>query len=308
VPDELFSKHAFEAERKHLRGVAYRILGTASDADDAVQEAWLRLSNATTQGIGNPRAWLTTVIGRICFDMLRARRSRREDPLDESEAESWPNDGEAGAEDEAMLADSVGLALLITLERLEPYERLAFVLHDVFAVPFDAIAPILERSPAAARQIASRARRKVRGEGGIDSSSLDRRRKVIDAFLAASRKGDFAALVALLDPHVELQIDPRLLRPGMPALLRGADAVAKQALLGKGRHAQLALISGDVGIVVAAGTRLDLALTFALRRDRILNIDLIADPARLRILAIAVLDPVVAISEQPDDPPGWGGK
>lgn len=292
----MFSRQTFEAERTHLRGVAYRILGNASDADDAVQEAWLRLSGTSPEDIGNSRAWLTTVVGRICFDMLRARRSRREEPLDASDVESRPDDRGAGAEEDAMLADSVGLALLITLERLEPKERLAFVLHDVFALPFEAIAPILERSPIAVRQIASRARRKVRGGGAVDSVSLSARRKIIAAFLTASREGDLGALVALLDPQAELRIDPRLLRPGLPTLIRGAGPVGKQALLGKGRRAQLALIDGDVGIVVAAGTRFALALRFVLRRERIARIDLIADPARLRALKIAVLDPVDSVA------------
>lgn len=305
MPDHSFSQEAFEGERKHLRSVAFRILGSANDAEDAVQESWLRLSNADAEGINNFRAWLTTVVGRICLDMLRARRSRREEPLEAAEA---PEGRGSDPEAEAMLADSVGLALLITLDRLEPHERLAFVLHDIFAMSFDEIAPIIDRSPAAARQVASRARRRVRGEPSGDDVVSGKRREVIAAFLAASQEGDFRALVALLDPTVELRVDPQLLPRGAPNVIRGGDAVGTRALLGKNRRAQLALIDGQVGIVVAAGERLDLALTFVVTGDKISSIDLIADPERLQALPIAILDPIeqfaafyepIASDEQP---------
>lgn len=289
MSEQMFAKGAFEAERGHLRSVAYRILGSASDAEDAVQEAWLRLSGVDPDGINNFRAWLTTVVGRICLDMLRARSARREEPIEQSVIERAAAEPERDLEGEAMLADSVGVALLITLDRLEPHERLAFVLHDIFAMPFEQIAPIIGRSVVASRQIASRARRRVRGEPEIDEAALSKRREVISAFLAASQEGDFRALVALLDPSVELRVDPQLLPEGAPTAFRGAEAVGRQALLGKGRRAQLALVEGRVGIVVAGGERLDLALSFEIAGDKISRIDLIAHPDRLQALQIAVL-------------------
>ena len=232
--------------------------------------------------------------------MLRARNSRREEPIEGSEAENIPD--ERRPESDTMMADSVGLALLITLDRLEPHERLAFVLHDIFGVPFEQVASILGRSPVAARQIASRARRRVRGEPLVDHVALERRREVISAFLAASLEGDFRALIAVLDPTVELRVDPHLMPGGGPTRIRGADAVGRQALLGRGRKAQMALINGEVGVVVAAGDWLDLALTFVVTGDKISRIDITAEPSRLQALNINVLDPVEAVADALDPP------
>src|SRR5918994_1394260 len=214
----------FEAHRSHLRAVAYRMLGSPSEADDAVQEAWLRLARADTNGIHNTRAWLTTVVARVCMDMLRSRKARHEVSLDTPLPADSPD-----PEQEAMLADSVGLALLVVLDTLTPAERLAFVLHDMFAVPFREIAPIVDRSPTAARQLASRARRRVRGAAASADAGLARQREAVDAFLAASREGDFGALLAVLDPDVVLRIDGGAVRAGLSRVLRGARAVAGQA-------------------------------------------------------------------------------
>ena len=223
----------FEANRTHLRAVAYRMLGSLSEADDAVQEAWLRLSRSDTSGVENLGGWLTTVVARVCLDMLRSRKSRREEPLDAHVPEPIVSreDG-IDPEHEALLADSVGLALLVVLETLAPAERLAFVLHDMFAVPFDEIAPIVGRSPTAARQLASRARRRVQGAATVPDADLTRQREVVDAFLAASRGGDFDALLAVLDPDVVLRADRAAVPAGASREVRGAAAVAEQALLG----------------------------------------------------------------------------
>src|SRR5687767_6697381 len=208
----------FEEQRGHLRAVAYRMLGSSSEADDAVQEAWLRLSRADTSDVENLGGWLTTVVGRVCLDMLRSRTSRREEPLDADVPERTASRADGGdPEHEALLADSVGLALLVVLETLEPAERLAFVLHDMFAVPFDEIAPIVDRSPTAARQLASRARRRVQGETPTPDADLDTQREVLDAFIAAAREGDFEALLEVLDPDVVLRADR-----GAATLVRGA--------------------------------------------------------------------------------------
>src|SRR5215217_3859328 len=225
----------FEEHRTHLKAVAYRMLGSLSEADDAVQEAWLRLSRSDTSDIENLGGWLTTVVARVCLNMLRSRRSRREEPLDESLGVRVPDpivsrEGGIDPEHEALLADSVGLALLVVLETLAPAERLAFVLHDMFAVPFEEIAPIVERSPTAARQLASRARRRVQGAAREPVDPLPRQREVVDAFLAASREGDFEALLAVLDPDVVLRIDGGALRPAATVVTRGAENVARRAM------------------------------------------------------------------------------
>jgi RNA polymerase sigma factor (sigma-70 family) len=286
----------FEEQRGHLRAVAYRMLGSLSEADDAVQEAWLRLSRADTSNVENLGGWLTTVVGRISLDMLRSRSSRREEPLDAQVPERTASRADGGdPEQEALLADSVGLALLVVLEALAPAERLAFVLHDMFAVPFDEIAPIVGRSPDAARQLASRARRRVHGVSGREGTDLvpdvelSRQRDVVDAFLAAARGGDFEALLAVLDPDVVLRTDRAARRPGMPAEIRGAATVAEQAVRGRARAAQPVLVNGAVGVIVAPRGRLLMVLDFTIADGKIVAIDAIADPERLRPLDLAML-------------------
>jgi RNA polymerase sigma factor (sigma-70 family) len=286
----------FEEQRGHLRAVAYRMLGSLSEADDAVQEAWLRLSRADTSNVENLGGWLTTVVGRISLDMLRSRSSRREEPLDAQVPERTASRADGGdPEQEALLADSVGLALLVVLETLAPAERLAFVLHDMFAVPFDEIAPIVGRSPDAARQLASRARRRVHGVSGrertdlVPDVELSRQRDVVDAFLAAARGGDFEALLAVLDPDVVLRTDRAARRPGLPAEIRGAATVAEQAVRGRARAAQPVLVNGAVGVIVAPRGRLLMVLDFTIADGKIVAIDAIADPERLRPLDLAML-------------------
>jgi RNA polymerase sigma-70 factor (ECF subfamily) len=284
----------FEANRRHLRSVAYRMLGSLSEADDAVQEAWLRLRRADAGGVENLRAWLTTAVARVCLDMLRSRRSRREEPLGARVPEPVVSreDG-VDPEHEALLADSVGLALLVVLETLSPAERLAFVLHDMFAVPFDEIAPVVGRSPVAARQLASRARRRVRGATLAPDVDVARQREVVDAFLAAARGGDFDALLAVLDPDVVLRIDRGALRPGASRELHGAAAVAEEAVRFGPRFAGLArpaLVNGAAGVVVAARGRTVAIGGFTVAGGRIAAIDLLADPERLRELDVGVLD------------------
>jgi RNA polymerase sigma factor (sigma-70 family) len=286
----------FEADRTHLRAVAYRMLGSLSEADDAVQEAWLRLSRSDTSGVQNLGGWLTTVVARVCLDMLRSRRSRREKPLGEPQVGVHVPDPIVSRADgldpehEALLADSVGLALLVVLETLSPAERLAFVLHDMFAVPFGEIAPIVGRSPAASRQLASRARRRVRGAATVPDADLNRQREVVDAFLAAARGGDFDALVAVLDPDVVLRSDRGAVPAGASREVRGAPAVARRAAKERARAARPALVNGAVGVVVAPRGRLLMVLGFTIRGGKIVEIDAIADPARLRKLDLAVLD------------------
>ncbi len=273
----------FEANRAHLKAVAYRMLGSISEADDAVQEAWLRLNRSGSAGVENFNAWLTTVVARVCLDMLRSRKSRREEPLGVHLTDPISN-----PEHEAMLADSVGLALLMVLETLAPAERLAFVLHDMFAMPFDEIAPIVKRSPAAARQLASRARRRVQGAAAAGDADLTARREIVDAFLAASRGGDFDALLALLDPEVVLRADEATVRAGAEKEVRGSAAVAG-TFAGRARFAQLALVNGEVGAVWAPGGRPRVVFGFAISNRRIVEIELIADPARLSELDLAIL-------------------
>jgi RNA polymerase sigma-70 factor (ECF subfamily) len=283
----------FEAHRIHLRAVAYRMLGSLSEADDAIQESWLRLSRADTSGVENLGGWLTTVVARVCLNMLRSRTARSEEPLGVHVPEPTVSreDG-VDPEHEALLADSVGLALLVVLDTLAPAERLAFVLHDMFAVPFDEIAPIVERSPAAARQLASRARRRVQGAARVPDVDLTRQREVVDAFLAAARGGDFDALVALLDPDVVLRTDRAAVRPGASREVRGAAAVAAGALTfsKRARFAQPALVNGAVGVVVAPRGRLFVVLGLTITDGKIVEIDVVADATRLRQLDLAVLD------------------
>ena len=291
-----FLAQQFEENRSHLRAVAYRMLGSLSEADDAVQESWLRLSRTDTSDVANLGGWLTTVVARVCLDMLRSRQTRREAPLEASVHEPLVRGGDSGnPEDEAILADSVGLALLVVLDTLNPAERLAFVLHDLFDVPFDEIAPIVGRSPTAARQLASRARRRMQGVGEAATTDpqadLARQRAVVDAFLAASRAGDFDALLALLDPNVVLRADQAAVAVGAASEVRGAAAVAQQ-FAGRARVAQPALVNGAVGLVWAPGgaPRVVFDFTITIISGKIATIALIADPERLRQFDLTLLD------------------
>ncbi|MFI0369744.1 sigma-70 family RNA polymerase sigma factor [Actinomadura sp. 1N219] len=279
----------FEAHRGRLRAVAYRMLGSAAEADDAVQEAWLRLSRTDPAGIDNLEAWLRTVVSRLCLDMLRARTARREEPY------GWQPPVQAGDGDperEAELLDQVGRAMLVVLDTLGPNERVAFVLHDVFAVPFEEIAAIVGRTPAAAKKLASRARRRVRGAAAVPAAELARQRRVVEAFLAAARGGDLDALLAVLAPDVVRRADAAVLPPGRDPVVRGADAVAREIeLFGRrARHAEPALVDGRAGAVVAPHGRLLLAMAITVRDGRVAEYELIADPGRLRRLDLAVLD------------------
>ena len=285
----------FEEHRSHLRAVAYRMLGSLSEADDAVQEAWLRLSRSETSGVENLGGWLTTVVGRVCLDMLRSRTSRRVVPLGEPLGTRVPEplvsraDG-IDPEHEALLADSVGLALLVVLQTLTPAERLAFVLHDMFSVPFEEIAPVVGRSPTAARQLASRARRRVQGEAHVPDADLATQREVVDAFLAASRDGDFDTLLAVLDPDVVLRIDGGGVRAGLSREVRGARAVAEQTLTFSrlSPFVRPALVNGAAGVVVAPRGRPFSVMGFTIRGGKIVEIDILADPARLSRLDVSV--------------------
>jgi RNA polymerase sigma factor (sigma-70 family) len=280
----------FEEHRAHLRAVAYRMLGSPNEAEDAVQEAWLRLSRSGADGVDNLGGWLTTVVGRVCLDMLRSRSSRREEPLDDSVPDPRAECHQGNdPEQETVMADAVGPALLVVLESLAPAERLAFVLHDLFAVPFEEIAPIVGRSTAAARQLASRARRRVRGAVPVPHADLPRQRAVVDAFLAASRGGDFEALLALLDPEVVLRADPAAVRMGASKEVRGAAAVA-ETLSGRARAARPALVGGSVGLVWAQGGQPRVAFEFTIADGRITEIALVADPERIRQLDPSVLE------------------
>jgi RNA polymerase sigma factor (sigma-70 family) len=283
----------FEEHRTRLRAVGYRMLGSVSEADDALQDAWLRVARADTSGVENLGGWLTTVVARVCLTKLRTRKDRREEPLDAHVPEPIiSRESGTDPEQEALLADSVGLALLVVLETLTPAERLAFVLHDMFAVPFEEIAPMIERSPAAARQLASRARRRVQGHAPAPDPDLTRQREVVNAFFAASRNGDFDALVAALDPDVVLRSDGGAARPRMTFVLRGARAVAGQALA-SGRLSPFvrpALINGAPGVVVAARGRPLFVMAFTVTGGKIVAIDVLADPERLADVDLAVLD------------------
>lgn len=286
MQDDKFLTEEFEASRAHLRAVAYRMLGSRSEADDAVQEAWLRLSRADTGEVRNLGGWLTTVVARICLDMLRSRKSRREDPLGPHVPE--PAVDPDTTEGEVHLVDSVGAALLVVLETLAPAERLAFVLHDMFAVPFEEIAPIVDRTPAAARQLASRARRRVQGVPPPEAD-LARRRKVVEAFLAASREGDFERLLTVLDPEVVFRTDAVAARMGGPAEVRSAAAVAN-LFKGRAQAARPALVDGVPGVAVIFGGHLRIVLNLTMAGDRIIEIEAMADPATLGELDVALLD------------------
>ena len=281
--DDLASE--FEAERGRLRGLAYRMLGSAAEADDAVQEAWLRLNRVDS--VDNLAAWLTTVVSRVCLDVLRSRKARREEPF-----EVFPEPvADADPAGEAALADSVGRALLVVLDALGPAERIAFVLHDLFAVPFDRIAPVLDRTPVAAKKLASRARQRVRGTSPLPPADLARHRRVVDAFLTAARGGDLAALLDVLAPDVVRRADAAALPVGAPLEARGAPAVAEETqVFGKrARFAEAALVDGAVGVVVAPHGRLMLALAVTVEGERVAAYEVIADPARLAALHVTLL-------------------
>jgi RNA polymerase sigma factor (sigma-70 family) len=290
----------FEEHRPRLRALAYRMLGSHSEAEDAVQEAWLRLDRSDSGGVKNLGGWLTTVVGRVCLNMLRSRGSRREqfqeEPWGETSEARMPDpivdrEDEIDPEHQALLADGIGLALLVVLETLSPSERIAFVLHDTFGVPFDEIAPIVGRSPAASRQLASRARRRVRGEATVPDADRSRQREVVAAFLAASRDGDLGALLAVLDPDVVLRVDPGA--AGTSREVRGARAVAEQARAFShlGRYSRRALVNGVSGIVSRApGGPTFSVMGFAVANGKITEIDILADRRRLRLLDLAFLD------------------
>ena len=280
----------FEEHRNHLRAVAYRMLGSLSDADDALQEAWLRLSRSDTSGVENLGGWLTTIVARVSLNMLQSRKARREDPVGSRLPEEVAAyaDG-AGPEQEALMADSVGLALLVVLDTLTPAERLAFVLHDMFAVPFEEIAPIVDRSPAATRKLASRARLRVQGADTSPDTDMARQREIVQAFLAASRNGDLGALVAVLDPDVVLRADQTAARMGAVAGGRGAATVAG-FFCGRAKGAQLALVDGVAGLVWAPGGRPRVVFGFTITRGKISEITLRGDRALVREADVVFLD------------------
>jgi len=286
----------FEAYRPHVRAVAYRMLGSVSEAEDAVQEAWIRLSRTDAGGIDNLRGWLTTVVARVCLDMLRTRTSRREDPLDvhvpDPIIRAIGGAADEGPEADSMLAESVGLALLVVLEKLEPAERLAFVLHDVFAMSFEEIAPIVDRSVVATRQLASRARRRVRGQAPTSDADLRNQRRVVDAFLAAVQNGDFGALVAVLDPDIVLRADGGAVK-GMSRVVRGAQAVVAQAAAFSkiASSNQLVLVNGDIGVVTRLPDgRLFSVIGFTIAGGKVVEMDILADPDRLGRLDLSDIE------------------
>ena len=286
----------FEEHRPHMRAAAYRMLGSVSEAEDAVQEAWLRLSRTDVTDIDNLRGWLTTVVARVCLDMLRTRASRREDPLDvyvpEPIIARAIGRGDEGPEADALLADSVGLALLIVLEKLEPAERLAFVLHDVFAMTFEEIAPIVDRSVVATRQLASRARRRVQGQAPTPDADLPTQRRVVDAFLAAVQDGDFEALVTVLDPAIVLRADGGALK-GVSRLVRGAQAVVAQAATfsNLASSSQLVLVNGNIGVLARRPDgHLVAVLGFTIADGKVVEIDILADPDRLSRLDLSAIE------------------
>ena len=290
APDRLAEQ--FERNRAHLRSVAYRMLGSASDAEDAVQESWIRLGRSDVRGIEDLRAWLTTVVARVCLDVLRSRKSRREDPLDVRVPDPVVTSADGDPESNAILAESVGLALLVVLETLDPAERLAFVLHDVFGMTFDEIGSIVDRTPVAARQLASRARRRVQSNAANADRDLREQRRVVDAFLAAARDGDFEGLVAVLDPDIVLRADG-----GAPAaatrIVRGAEAVAAQAATFSrlGLSNQIVLVNGDIGIVSRRPDGRPFSiLGFTIAGGKITEIDILADPERISRLDLPSFD------------------
>jgi RNA polymerase sigma factor (sigma-70 family) len=287
--EKKFLTDQFEANRTHLRRVAYRMLGSVSEADDAVQDVWLRLNRTNTDDVGNLGGWLTTVVSRVCLDMLRSRKSRREEQLTPQTPEPVAGRESGGdPEHDIVLADSVGAALLVVLERLAPAERLAFVLHDMFGISFDEIAPIVDRTPEAARQLASRARRRVQGTDTIPARSLARQREIVNAFLAASRGGDFNALLAVLDPDVVFRADKAAVQLGAMAEIRGAEAVAN-TFKGRAQGAVPALVDGVLGLVVKVQGRLHVVLNLTIAGDRITVIEAVAESSRLNALDLVVL-------------------
>ncbi|MFF4750270.1 sigma-70 family RNA polymerase sigma factor [Streptomyces sp. NPDC002514] len=304
----------FEADRPHLTAVAHRLLGSAAEADDAVQEAWLRAARADIGEVANLTGWFTTVVTRVCLNLLRSRRTRREEPFAPQQPEQQgPVAGGEGADPvrEALLADEVGVALLVVLDTLGPAERVAFVLHDLFAVPFDEIAPLIEKTPAATRQLASRARRRVRGRAPGPGDDRGRMREAVEAFLAATRQGDFAALFALLDPDVVLHADRLVVPTPEPVTVRGAEPVARGAMaaVARARFTGLALLDGAVGLVMAPFGRPRLVLAFTFEAGRITAIEVIAEPERLGRIEIGVLPaegPTVVPPVLPPAPPTEG--
>lgn len=291
MDEKNFLNDQFEANRAHLRAVAYRMLGSLSEAEDAVQETWLRLNRADAASVENLGGWLTTVTARVCLDMLRSRKSRREETLETEETER-ASASAAGVdpEQEALFAESVGLALLVVLKRLEPAERVAFVLHDTFGLPFEDIAPVVGRSITATRQLASRARRRVRG-ADVDAETADvaRQRQIVGAFLKASRDGDLTTLLAMLDPDVVFRSDAAAVKMGGKPEIRGADAVA-QTFKGRAAAARPALLDGVVGIAVAPQGHLRIVLNIAIADGRIVEIEAIADPEYLQEIEMSILD------------------
>ena len=292
VPGDSALAEEFERHRAHLRAVAYRMLGSASEAEDAVQESWIRLGRTDVSDVENLRAWLTTVVARVCLDMLRTRMSRREDPLDTHVPDPVITRADGDPESDAMLADSVGLALLVVLETLEPAERLAFVLHDVFGMTFDEIAPIVDRSSVAARQLASRARRRVQSGAPNADRDVSQQRRIIDAFMAAAQEGDFERLVAVLDPDIVLRADGGALT-GASRIVRGARAVAAQAATFSriGLSSQLVLVNGHLGFVSRRPDgRLFAVLGFTIAGGKVVEIDILADPERLSRLDLSAIE------------------
>ena len=296
TPDRLAEQ--FEEHRSHVRAVAYRMLGSVSEADDAVQETWIRLSRTDVSGVDNLRGWLTTVVARVCLDMLRTRVSRREDPLDmdvhvpDPVIARAPSHHDEGPEAEAMLADSVGLALLVVLEKLEPAERLAFVLHDVFGQTFEEIAPIVDRSVVATRQLASRARRRVQGQAPTSDADLRKQRRVVDAFLAAVENGNFEALVTVLDPEIVLRADGGAVK-NMSRLVRGAQKVAAQAAMFSKLDLshQVVLVNGNIGIVARLPDgRVLSVIGFTIADGKVVEMDILADPDRLSRLDLSAIE------------------
>jgi RNA polymerase sigma-70 factor (ECF subfamily) len=283
----------FEQNRSRLRAVAYRMLGSLAEADDAVQEAWLRVSRADASDVGNLSAWLTTIVARVCLNALRSRNTRREEPLDTHVPDPVITRADGSSpEEQALLADSVGLALQVVLETLSPAERLAFVLHDTFGLPFEEIAPMVGRSPAAARQLASRARRRVRGaDVTAPDRDVARQREVVDAFFAAAHGGDFDALVAVLDPDVVARVDGGTARPGASEVLHGAAAVARSTLTFAKASAPKhpVLVNGAAGVVITVGGQPVAVMGFTISGGKIVEIDSITDPERLRRLDLAML-------------------
>jgi RNA polymerase sigma-70 factor (ECF subfamily) len=293
MSDELeWQSERFEQHRVHLRAVAYRMLGSLSEADDAVQDAWLRFHRSDPEAIDNLGGWLTTVVARVCLNMLQSRKARRETALDAHVPDPIVSPADGGdPEQQALLADSVGLALLVVLDKMAPAERLAFVLHDIFAMPFDEIAPIVDRSPTATRQLASRARRRVQGQPTAPDADLGRQREVLDAFLAAARDGDFEALLAVLDPDVVLRADAGALTAPASVHVRGAHAVAEQAKVfaAVARLARPALVNGAAGFIVMRAGRPFSVAGFTVRGGRIVEIDILADPERLARIDLSPL-------------------